>query len=215
MKMNEFLLTPSNVMEGKLILQREQPQLIDWNGRFLGDTEKLISMYTHHRILNSYETKCVLQYLVALKYNLLAYGNVGDNQILVDNGVILVAMTNMIGSYINSRDYKMLQYIYDDSTFADYAYSFYKFFFMFKTPHIAWKLSLTSWDVEFTKFIYKNVMAKIPDDMLHDIKLAFLPDPKFVRKFRLVDVNSDKFKYYDKKITMLQNMFKSNESKTH
>lgn len=214
MKMNEFLLTPSNVMEGKLILRREQPQLmIGRSLRSLSNVEGLISMYTHRRILNSYETKCALQYLVAIEYDLLAVA--GGNQTLVDNGVILVAMIKMIADYINSRDYKMLQYIYDDSTFADYAYSFYKFFFMFRTPHIAWKLSLTSWDVEFTKFIYKNVLAKIPDDMLHDIKIAFLPDPKFVSKFRLVDVNSDKFKYYDKKITMLQNMFKSNESKTH
>ena len=213
MKMNEFLITSSNVIEGKLILRREQPQLIGWNGRSLGDVDNLISMYTHRRILNSYETKCVLQYLVAVKYNLLA--DDGTNQTLVDNGIIMIELTLMIRQYINSRDYKMLQYIYDDSAFADYAYSFYKFFSMSKTPHIAWRLSLTSWDVEFTKFIYKNVIAKVPDDMAGDIKIAFLPDLKFMSKLRLMDVNSNKFKYYDKKITMLQNMFKSNESKTH
>lgn len=152
MKMNEFLLTSSNVIEGKLILQRIQPQLIGWNGRFLGDVDKLISMYTHHRILDSYETKCVLQYLAAVKYNLLV--DCGGDQILVDYKVILAELPLMIQQYINSRDYKMLQYIYDDSTSTDYVYIFYNFFSMIKTSHIAWRLSLTSWDVEFTKFIY-------------------------------------------------------------
>lgn len=202
MKMDEFLIAPANVIEGKLILQRTQPQLIGWNGRFLGDANKLISIYTHHRILNSHETKCVLQYLVAVKYKLLAAD--GRNQILVDHNVVLVELTFMVKRYINSRDYKMLQYIYDDSAFADYAYIFYKFFSMNKIPHMAWKLSLTSWDVEFTKFMYINVVEKIPHDMMNDIKIAFLPDRKFISKLELMDINSNKFKYYDKKITMLQ-----------
>lgn len=56
---------------------------------------------------------------------------------------------------------------------------------------------------------------KVPDDMRNSAIQSFLPDLKFMSKLRLMDVNSNKFKYYDKKISMLQNMFKSNKSKTH
>lgn len=207
-----FFFLNSDIIEGQEIF-RKTHFLKDLSGENILDysnIDKYISYFVHHKRLNAKDTRKVLSFLLACKFGF--YTTVPIPTISKDLEYISIPI--IIHKYISSKDYKLLQYIYNEEKWADYVYMMNKHFETMM-PSEAWKLSLDKWDVEFTKFMYSCVLSKIPWDLRKKAATkTFSPNKKFISKIKLMDQDSGKFNYYENKLYMLQCMFKSNNMKT-
>lgn len=197
-----FFFLNSDIIDGENIWK----DIIRQNGQtadqiFADGTTKQISYFTHHKRLNTADTRKVLSYLLAHRFGFYHNGEISKQ-------LELISIPIIIHEYINSRDYKVLQYIYNADKCTDYVFMMNKHFETMM-PSEAWKLSLNAWDVNFTKFIYRDILSKIPWELRKKAAArAFTPNKKFTNMLKLMDQNSEKFKYYDNKLDLLQHMFK-------
>ena len=189
------------LVKDKLIPQLEW---IQWKVESIDD---LISYLVHHRFLNMIDTRRALIYLCTKKYKL-------DDSIEfmtrpgTDDSIFMPLLQNIMIDYIDTRDYKLLQYIYDEDYGSLYAYIFYLYFRNTKKSSV-WRRSIMVWDVEFYKIMILNMLVRLPSEMLHDVAHTIAPDPKFLSQLKLYDNNSKAFKYYDHKMELLRNIHRN------
>lgn len=198
-----------------LVKDKLMPHLkqIQWKNETIDD---LVSYLVHHRFLNTIDTRRALLYLCAIKYK--SYDSIEFmTQPYTDDSIFMPLLQNIIIDYINTRDYKVLQYIYDEEYATLYAYVFYLYFAYAKRSSI-WMRSIMIWDVEFYKTMVANMIVRLPADMKKVVLPTIMPDEKFLSQLKLYDMNSKAFKYYEHKITLLRNVYENygiTGSKTH
>lgn len=204
-KIMECIFNDRDIEKGKELFRNVRP------GITAVSVDECISYFVHHKRLNKEETRYVLIYLLSEKYCM------SRELYEVDQNLFYKVFGIIIGEYIRSRDYKLLQYIYSNDTWIDYLTAAYRYFRECK-PHEMWRLSLYNWDINFTKFIYSDFMFKLPPELKKELinsAATFSPDRKLIRQLRLKSIGSKDVKYCDYKLDMLQKMFKSKAEKTH
>lgn len=109
-----------------------------------------ISYIVHHRYFNDEDTRCALIYLLCIKYHIII------DQIDLEELLLSMIWTE----YYKSRNYKLLQKIYSEKTKDSYIKGFMAFTYTL-TKHELWILSVNSWDLNFTKFLYSKILITI------------------------------------------------------
>lgn len=189
-----------------LVKDKLMPHLkqIQWKTETIDD---LVSYLAHHRFLNTIDTRRALLYLCVIKHKLydsIEFMTHSDT----DDSIFIPFLQNIMIDYMNTRNYKVLQYIYDDEYGSLYAYVFYLYFRNAKKSSI-WRQSIMVWDVEFYEIMILNMLCRLPSEMLHDIAHSITPDQKFLSKLKLYDNSSKVFKYYEHKMAMLRNIHRN------
>lgn len=152
---------------------------------YTGSIDEAISYLVHNRRFDTKTTREVLIYLLIRKYDLegsdlLTYSDKYDKERRLSD----IYLMNMVWQeYYKSRDYKILQFLYSDYTKDIYTDAFISFTrTLYK--HELWILSVNSWDISFTKFLYSKV--------LNSIKLS-TADPATVKALAPSDGQYKKF----------------------
>ena len=198
-----------------LVKDKLMPHLkqIQWKNETIDD---LVSYLVHHRFLNTVDTGRALLYLCAIKYK--SYDSIEFmTHPDTDDSIFIPLLLNIMIDYIDTRDYKVLQYIYYEKYSSLYAYAFYLYFRNAKKSSV-WRRSVMVWDVDFYKNMVANMVIRLPSYMRKVVLPTIMPDEKFLSQLKLYDMNSKAFKYYEHKITLLRNVYENygiTGSKTH
>ena len=189
-----------------LVKDKLLPQLnrIQWKDKTIDDS---ISYLVHHHFFNAIDTRRALLYLCTIKYK--SYDSIEFmTHPDTDDSIFIPFLQNIMIDYINTRDYKLLQCIYNEDYGSLYAYIFYLYFRNDKKFSI-WRQSIMAWDIEFYEIMILNMLVRLPSKMLHDVAHTIAPDQKFLSQLKLYDNNSKAFKYYDHKMALLRNIHRN------
>lgn len=198
-----------------LVKDKLMPHLkqIQWKTETIDD---LVSYLAHHRFLNTIDTRRALLYLCTIKhksYDSIEFMTRSDTS----DSIFTPLLLNIIIDYVDTRDYKVLQYIYNKEYDAIYIYAFFLYFRNAEKSSI-WRRSIMVWDIDFYKNMIVNMILCLPSYMRTAILPAIMPDEKFLSQLKLYDMNSKAFKYYEHKIALLHIIYENygiTESKTH
>lgn len=196
----------------KLVTTKLVPHLkkISWKDT---STDGMISYVVHHRFFNNADTKTVLSYLCLEKHNVIEFIELLRESELDTRTCSMAILKTVVDEYIDSRDYKLIQYIYDKDEADIFRYTIYAYLSFAKASSV-WMSSIMSWDISFYKFMLIDIICAIPPHMRQLILPTITPDEKFMN--RLINLNNKPLEYYYRhKTNMIKNISKTKRAKTH
>ena len=186
-------------------------QQISWKDTSING---MISYVVHHRFFNNTDTKAVLSYLSLTKYVEFDLMEIITTAVDVDAKSVQIAiLKTIVDQYIDSRDYKLIQYIYDEDEADIFRYALY-IYLSFEKSSAVWMNSIMSWDISFYKFLFIKIICAIPPDMRQVILPAIYPDEKFGERLTHEE-NNKLLEYYRHKTDMIKSISKTKRPKTH